>query len=167
MIRKFNEMSYDFNRDIIDNIYDIFREIEDDYDNIKLEIGYIRDGNILIIISHEFEMDIINHNGNWGRKPPESSEKISSEEITNKIIQIYQRCRNMNGSKLAGPIVFEYIDKKIHRSGSNFYYWRYHSYKDRKLDGTGQRLQQIEYANFNDICFRQAKILIKGGSPTN
>ena len=35
MIRKFNEMSYDFNRDIIDNIYDIFREIEDDYDNIN------------------------------------------------------------------------------------------------------------------------------------
>ena len=34
-IKKFNEMSYDFNRDIIDNIYDIFREIEDDYDNIN------------------------------------------------------------------------------------------------------------------------------------
>ena len=35
-IKKFNEMSYELSdRDVIDNIYDIFREIEDDYDNIN------------------------------------------------------------------------------------------------------------------------------------
>lgn len=76
----------------------------------------------------------------------------------------------MNGSKLAGPIIFEYINKKTHYSigwENNFYYWKYDSYKDRKLDGSGQKLQQIEYANFNDICFRRAKIFIKGGFLVN